>query len=410
MPASALICGLVRVPATMLHQLEMLSRFRAEGLVDRIVISTWTGELERYPEVQALAQTLGCVIVESPQPTLKLPGHILHQVKAMVAGLYACPADRMVLKLRGDTMPLTVEYRRILSGEALAEQERVARPTLFNRPIWVSSGPVFWPFYYNDMVFFGTRTDLLTLADVDLKCEFHYNQLAPEQFFHMSPVLRRSPLIRAYARIQRTLIAGDRGGNAAYARAMIEEPLLVRAWAVSARYLVENYYVGFKDAETAYGEAAMRRFGEVSIADMIAAENLPGLDYNGFAHTAVFHTAGWARALLSNRFKADAFSERVAAALAIPGEGDEDLDNPVFPTQLVRNAIDRLRTHYVHSAAKACMEPAGESPRRWPEREERVSVIGQADQLQKMDELNTALRRQVQHLMHENTRLQQKAE
>jgi hypothetical protein len=257
------------------------------------------------------------------------------------------------------------------------------------------------------MAFFGTRADLLTLADIDLKCEFHYNQLAPEQFFHMSPVLRRSPLIRAYARIQRTLIAGDRGGNSAYARAMIEDPLLVRAWAVSARYLVENYYVGFKDAQTAYGEDAMRRFGEVSIADMIAPENVPGVDYNSFAHTAVFHTAGWAHALLNNRFRPDAVSDRVQGALAIPGEGDEDLDNPVFPNQLLRNAIDRLRNLYVHTAAKACLEPAGDSLRRWPEREERVSVAGQADQLLQLDEANTALRRQVQHLMHENARLQQ---
>src|SRR4051812_9168607 len=123
----------------------------------------------------------------------------------------------------------------------MAEQERRARPYLFERPVWVHDGVVFWPFYINDITFFGTRHDLQTLADLDFKIELYYNQIVPEQFFHMTPALRRYPLMRAFARVQRTMIAGDSNGNAAFAQAVLDTPLLLKAWVLFAKILVQDY-------------------------------------------------------------------------------------------------------------------------------------------------------------------------
>lgn len=405
-PASALICGLVRQPGTMLHQLSMLERFRAEGLVDRIVFSTWEGELDRYPEVRETMCRLGVVVVESAQPALTLPGHVLHQAKTFTLGLYACPADALILKLRGDVLPLTAEYRRILSGEHLAAQERRATPTLFRRPVWTLSGIVFWPFYMNDMVFFGTRDDLLQLADIDVKAEYYWNQLAPEQFFHMGPVLRRSALMRAYARIHRVMITGDQGGNTAYARATLDMPLLLRGWALSAKLLVENYYTGFQSDEEVYGEATMARFAQASLGDLITGEgDLPGVEFRLVIKATTFTSSSWAMAVLQQRFRRDADAERLAEALSRLGDEDEDLDNPVYPPVEVRDAVARISGIYIRVKPRVCTLPAEERVRAMPGWPERVSVASDTDEARELEEQITALRRQILALTTENNRL-----
>lgn len=407
-PASALICGLVRKQDAMLGQLSKLAEFRSDGLVERIVYSTWVRELDRYPEVRQALHKLDAIVVESEEPILRTHGHFLHQAKCLSLGLRACPGESLVLKLRPDLAPLTDQYRSLLSEFTLLDERRRTGPTIFNKLVWILDGITFWPFYLNDIVYLGTREDLLLLADPDLKFESYYNQLSPEQFFHMSPVLRRSPLMRAYARVQRIMVAGDRNGNQAYARAMLDTPLLLKAWLLSARFLIENYVVGFECLNDADLER-VSSFKGVPIGSLSTGiPEIPGVEFHPFLQTTRFTSVSWAHALLRREFCVDEQYERVAEALQALDTVDGDIDNPVFAHPELIGATERLRSIYVHSGPKICVDPPGVAVRFVPDGRERMSLLSQTDEARALHEEITALRRHIHLLMTENSVLRQR--
>lgn len=395
-PATAVFCGLIRDPGMMFLQLVQLQRFQAEGLIGDLIFSTWKGEIDRNPEVWDALNKFGAHVIESDEPQIKTPGHVLHQSKALALALAACPDEGMVLKFRPDVMLLDPRYDRVLSGEVAERHERRVKPTLFQRPVWINSGMPFYPFYFNDIVFYGQKEDLQKLSAVDVRSELFYSGMMPEQFFHLAPVLDGSPLLRSFARIQRPMVAGDALANRDYGAMLLKSPFWHRVWAQFMSLLIENYDVGFSHDDDVFGADTLKRFSRFQLEDLLYGKpEMPGISYYPVAEATLFESAAWAHAAREGRFTPSAASELLQDALGTRAVDLHVSDNPIYPDPdaqaLARSLDDRFGDYQPRISMAAS-----------PDRRHVINdASGQLTAMGAGDELR-ALREQVNQLRRDN--------
>jgi len=330
-PVWTIVCGLIRNPANALHQARELRRMQEAGLVHGVVVSTWIGELERYPEVRQAFADLGAIFVESREPSLILPGHVLHQSQAILLALEHCPAEAWIFKMRPDVVPLSPMFDTILDMRWVAKHEARRKPTVFERPVWAHSGLLLWPMYLNDIVFMASRNDARTLADIDVKDEVLFSEMAAEQFFHLRPFLQRHPLLRTFARVQRGLHDGD--ANLALARILWDSPLWARTFALYVQELCANYTVGFGDIEVIASWSGLVGFKDFQIEDLISGDR-KAPHIARLRKIPVFNASGWAEAVLADGLAPSPANDRIQAALQGRLDGDPDLEALELATQL----------------------------------------------------------------------------
>jgi hypothetical protein len=369
----AVVCGLVRDPAAALHQASVLDQFRAEGLIQGVVISTWEGELDAYPEVRAAFDRLDALVVTSREPILKAPGNLLHQSKAILLGLDACPADAMVLKMRFDLAPLGGHLRPVLSGERLAAQEQRAKPTVFSRPVMAHGGLMFWPFFLNDIYYYGARSDLQMLGRYDVQTEVFYNDLGAEQCFHLPPFARKYPSLSLFARLQKGLEGGHAANNRLYTEILLGSDLWYRVWAIYAKALLEDYYVGMTEEAHTLAPHVVEQYARVGLGELLdAGDALPFLRVSPVAGALELHSSGWALAAVEGVFKRDAVLERFQDAYAAISAGDDVRDSAVFPDPAAAALAERIEAAFPEYTHKLSLQPADERERRLTFRSERI--------------------------------------
>lgn len=184
---------------------------RAEGLADEILLSTWTGQISGTPGIARELEKHRILWIESPEPRIRLAGHIFHQMKSFMAGLNACPPGSRVLKLRTDKVPMLpaawAGFRNALGGGldlriGGGAGGDAAYPAIFGERVAVTSfGNFANLFCMNDITFFGRREDLLTLANMDARFFEHFRSMAPEQWYFAHPFIDRFPIFQSYFRL-----------------------------------------------------------------------------------------------------------------------------------------------------------------------------------------------------------------
>jgi len=389
-------------------QLSRLIQFRGQDLVDKVIVSTWAGELPRYPDVLDALTKMDALIIESPEPELVAPGHVLHQSKTLSLALAACPDDASFIKIRPDVMILTDQYGSVLSGQATRGTPGPGAPTLFSEKIWIHGGMLFYPFYFNDIVYYGRKLDLARLADCDLKAEVFYAGMMPEQFFHLGPALSRHPLLRAFARIQRSMIAGDRIGNELYARELLRSPFWHRVWALSIRLLLDNYAVGFQPEEEAFSDAVLSKFSQYRLEDLIVGrEGMPGVSYYPIAAATLFDTPSWAMAAMQGRFIDDEAQRKLLAAFD-QIDNARETDDPVFPEPEAVDLAERLQACVSQYHPCICMQRDAAGPRFVGQGPVRLSREGGGEDARDLRQQNNQLRRQNERLLMELSQVRRK--
>ena len=361
----AVICGLVRDPAAALHQASVLAQFRGEGLIQGVVISTWERELDRYREVRRAFKALDAWVITSREPTLKGPGHVLHQSKAILLGLDACPADAMVLKMRFDLAPLDGHIWPILTGERLAAQEQRAKPNVFSRPVMAHGGLMFWPFFLNDIYYYGARSDLQMLSRYDIQTEVFYNELGAEQCFHLPPFARRYPSLSLFARIQKVLEAGRVANNRRYAEILLQSDLWYRVWAIYAKAQLEDYYVGMIEESRTLAPAVLDQYRNIAMGELLdVGGSAPFLHASPIAGSLEVHSASWALAAVEGMFKPDAVGERFRDAYAAISAGDDLPDSATFPHASAVELAEKISAAFPDYAHRICTQPPDKRKRR----------------------------------------------
>lgn len=395
-PSWAIVCGLIRDEANALRQARELARMQKDGLIEGVVFATWLGEFAKYPDVVRAFRDIGAKLVESQEPSVKIVGHALHQAKSLLLALSACPDGRMVLKIRPDIVPISDIMLSIISGERMQAQMERASPTLFRKPVFVHSGFVFWPFYLNDIYYFGLKEDLQKIANVDLKAEMLYNELAPEQFFHLAPVLDTCAAIRGYMRLQRGVQVGDQRANDRYQRILLSSPFWPRVWGAYMRLLCDNYYVGYWPDEYVSSEENLATFGKFRIRDILRrADEMPQLEFARGPGAPIFHSVAWALAGVRGAYRSCRVSEAVREAASNAYLSAHE--TPILPDPDAQRLAEKLKRTFANYAARIAQEDSV-GIHRIGGGAERITLIAGGDEARDLHSEINVLRRRVDDL------------
>lgn len=183
MAVSCVIVGLIRSEALFEQSLAMLERLRGEGLLSRIVLSTWNEELRDNPAVLRLADKYGCELAASRDPGIALfPGSELKssmgpQTIGLRQALALLDDDGIVLKTRPDIVFNEGFLRRLLASAGDRSFD-APQGSPFRRKIWVPWADLIYPFLIADECFLGRCGDLKLLAS-----DFH-RRYRPGKFAH----------------------------------------------------------------------------------------------------------------------------------------------------------------------------------------------------------------------------------
>jgi hypothetical protein len=126
----------------------------------------------------------------------------------------------------------------------------------FSRRLIVLAAAPFQPFFYNDMLFIGQRSDLDRLLSFDLWFELEHALLNPEQIIHFTPFRDTAPATRHFFRVNPGLEHFDRQRSRDAYRLLFGHELYVRALAESLSALLAHYAMGLKDPDPFNGLTA----------------------------------------------------------------------------------------------------------------------------------------------------------
>ena len=185
---------------------------RDRGLVDKLVWASWDHEIESNPDVAEMLSGVNAIILALKPPSLKMTGHILHQMKTLLFGLKIFDDNEYVLKIRADLSNFSVSrmeslFKRYFEASHI---DYLDWPHMFDEKIMIEGGFIYVPFYHNDITFLGKVADLKKLCNMDIRFDIEYTSMAPEQWFFFKP-FESIKIFRDYFSINQGL--NVRGGD-----------------------------------------------------------------------------------------------------------------------------------------------------------------------------------------------------
>ena len=174
--ANVLFCGLMRKPEMFKKSIQDLSLMRKDGLINQIIFSTWTGELEKSPEIESFLKENKVKIIKTEEPKDRGYGNIWCQMKALEVGLSEIEENEFVLKTRSDVYIHPDFLKKIFSSSQLFKiTKNLPKGNIFQNKVWVHWFELTRPFYMADECFYGTRYDLKKLINYNTRYDIEFN-------------------------------------------------------------------------------------------------------------------------------------------------------------------------------------------------------------------------------------------
>lgn len=203
MKRAVLFTGLIRDEDNFLRFLEAYAAGTHAASVP-LYLSTWDGELAKYPRAAAMLRTLGAVVFEQPAPDLVIPGHMVHQLVSWDLPLARLEPDVFLYKSRPDfayyrSFEQFMAYvpRPAEGGEGQAWRYLVAG-------LFLSQ-----PFYIGDITFAGAVADLRRLTRLAFVDLVRYFRMAPEQLAWTPQFVHGGSVLDAYLRVNLGLMFNE---------------------------------------------------------------------------------------------------------------------------------------------------------------------------------------------------------
>ncbi len=302
---AVVITGLVRDAAGFGTYLDGIARLGRRDL--RVILSTWEGEMERYPAIAAKLAAMGGEVIAQPQPNLRLPGHMLHQVVALERGLACLDDDVLVLKTRPDICGImdVVEFCDLVPEPASGGP--------FRHLVHVVGMFGAHPLYINDIIYAGMAADLRRLCALSFLPGVRYPRLAPEQWFWATAFADADPAIDAYLTVNPGLRFNDAAGHTALRAGLAQAPLFARAIAAMAGLVGRSLSYLHPDparADTRRGCASFTL--DALLWDRVA---LAGIDHHPTAQVNTWVSQGIWDAVAAGDYAPSPLGDQVRAAM-----------------------------------------------------------------------------------------------
>ncbi|WP_146423037.1 hypothetical protein [Humitalea rosea] len=179
--------------------LQKLFRLRADGLLDGIVLSTWTPEVEREVEFVTWARVRDVIVVHSHEHADRGPTMLYTQARAVWLGLQAVPERADVLKLRTDKTEDKINNFIPLLAEGTAGAVFEPGPhAAYSRKVAVLWPQFGRPFYFGDQAHYSTRKDAAAALNFDARFHLTMEGLNPETKWWIRPICERFRFWREY--------------------------------------------------------------------------------------------------------------------------------------------------------------------------------------------------------------------
>ena len=192
--------GRIDIELEFLMTLQWLLDRTSEGLVEGIVLSTWVGELDRYPSLRKTVQSTGIIIKE-----LSIPKHSTKEVGwgsreiqeyQLQACLQSIPSDSLVIKCRTDlSIKWLINHKtQIFSDEFILSKSDYKGSTLRHRlMINTEKFSVVPPFRFLDQNYIGHKLDLMNIIDLSNTELTHFDYSPDDRIFKIH---QEFPIIR----------------------------------------------------------------------------------------------------------------------------------------------------------------------------------------------------------------------
>ncbi len=150
-----------------------------------------------------------------------------------------------MLRLRPDLAPLNNTIRDTILNAELLSHSTPDWPHVFSSKILIHSAFVDLPFYINDIIFYGRRSDIQKLACFNLSTEYLCINTAPEQFFFRGPFLEKFPIIDAFMQVMPQFTYGNEPASVRRRDVLLESDFFLEVLASNVLFLKKYFRVGF---------------------------------------------------------------------------------------------------------------------------------------------------------------------
>ncbi|MFC6288893.1 hypothetical protein [Levilactobacillus angrenensis] len=212
----AMVCGTIRDQVDFSLIMDYLLQCRERGVIQGIVVSTWTHEFDELEDLQ-MALALNNVAVVQSAPNDALVGDMRsnsvnywRQAKQMQAALDRIPPEAIVIKTRTDrALPATKRLIAMLKDEdplpLVADRAQTTGltqlPQVLTHQIAIFKARTGRLLQFTDFAFMGYSQDIRKLLNFDIS-DFTFTRglVANIQFF-IYPFIREYPVMRDYYRV-----------------------------------------------------------------------------------------------------------------------------------------------------------------------------------------------------------------
>ncbi len=196
------VCGNLRGELAAYEVLRELIRARDNGLVERLVFSTWHSELDRFPDLADALNAQGVMVV-SQEPPEPYGGSLVIQQLQFWRGLQALPAsNQWILKSRTDkALSHTTNLLANLAGGQIQLNGLWTPREVFDAPILVPGASVSELLAHNDLAILGRRNDLMRCLSFDAAFDYILNDqgyFPQEVRWFAAPILARWPELKDF--------------------------------------------------------------------------------------------------------------------------------------------------------------------------------------------------------------------
>ncbi len=272
----AVMCGALRMEFEFMTTLCRLCDMRYNGVVSGIILSTWTGEIDRIPQLREKLKALDIVTVET-EPINETPFSNLNYIRQAVqlnAALDLLTFDTYVLKCRTDFSNFDLNRMDSLYSVADQKQPEIKSgsfQTGLQSKISVLRYSVSVPFSFHDVAYLGHRNDLKRLIQLENTALFLGEAVIPDIWFFAGYYVHRFPVLADFFR---HIKAGD------FKECMNTLQIPCDGDIVLPNVLNKVYALYFKIIAsdfTIYHDTELPGTEEISLTDILLGENHPGL-------------------------------------------------------------------------------------------------------------------------------------
>ena len=165
---TVLIVGQIRNQHVLMRSVENLAPLRSSGLVDRIILATWTSELEKIAPLRSRLAEVGVTVVsaDEPDPQWFVPGHLMNQMRGIDLAMETVEDSAWLLRSRPDVL-IDADMITALAQADLSLAPADVRAAGPAHKIWAPFVELTQPMCLSDIIFFGQYADMIKLQNFD---------------------------------------------------------------------------------------------------------------------------------------------------------------------------------------------------------------------------------------------------